>query len=105
MAAQRRPGLPDHPATGAFIDPEPLEPGDIEGDVLRLEDGRLVSGCTIIDMPPRTSQAMYDFIYNGAEAGTGYGRGGLSSAGMMPGFGKILPPDLIHAVIDYLRGM
>jgi mono/diheme cytochrome c family protein len=93
------------PDTGNFIDPEPLDPADLAGDALVLEDGRIVSQCTIIDMPPRTSQAMYDFVYAGAEAGKGYGRGGLSSAGMMPGFGKILPPDLIQAVIDYLRGM
>ena len=63
------------------------------------------SQCTIIEMPPRTSQAQFDFLYTGADAGEGYGRGGLSAAGMMPGFGRTLPPDLIQAVVDYTRGL
>jgi mono/diheme cytochrome c family protein len=91
--------------SGSFIDPPKLLPDQVGPDALTLEDGRIVAECTIIDMPPRTSQAHYDFIYNGGDAGVGYGRGGLSAAGMMPGFGKMLPPDLIQAVVDYERGL
>ncbi len=56
-------------------------------------------------MPERTSYAHYNFIYNGADSGSGYGDGGMSGAGMMPGFGKLLPPQLIQAVVDYERGL
>lgn len=98
-------GVQQDPDTGNFIDPDLLEIGQVSGDALVLEDGRIVSQCDIIAMPPRTSQAQFDFLYNGADAGTGYGRGGLSAAGMMPGFGKVLPPDLIQAVVDYTRGL
>jgi mono/diheme cytochrome c family protein len=93
------------PDTGSFIDPEPLTLDDLGDGALVLDDGRLVDQCDVIEMPPRTSQAQFDFLYNGAQAGTGYGRGGLSAAGMMPGFGKVLPPDLIQAVVDYTRGL
>lgn len=90
-----------------FIDPEPITADDLAdlGDVIELEGKRLVAGCDIIDMPPRTSVAQFNFIYNGAEAGAGYGRGGQSTAGMMPGFGKILPPEYIQAVVEYERGL
>ena len=91
--------------SGAFVDPDPISADDVGGDALVLEDGRIVAQCDITEMPPRTSQAQYEFIYNGADAGQGYGRGGLSAAGMMPGFGKMLPPDLIQAVVDYTRGL
>ena len=90
---------------GAFIAPDRLEEADVPGDVLVLADGRLAGDCTIVEMPERTSQAHYDFIFSGANAGAGYGRGGLSTAGMMPGFGAILPPDYIQAVVDYERGL
>lgn len=90
---------------GDFIDPDPLDPGDVPGEVRELVDGRLVGDCTIVEMPERTSQAHFDFIYNGADAGAGYGRGGQSTAGMMPGFGQLLPPDYIQAVVDYERGL
>ncbi len=91
--------------SGNFIDPEPLTVEQLGAGALVLEDGRIAADCDVVEMPPRTSQAHYDFIYNGAEAGTGYGEGGLSAAGMMPGFGKILPPELIQAVVDYERGL
>ncbi len=94
----------DESADG-FVDPEPLDIADVEGDPIVLPSGRILSQCTIIDMPPRTSRAQFDFIYNGAEAGVGYGEGGFSGAGMMPGFGRVLPPDLIQAVVDYTRGL
>ncbi|MDH3295420.1 MAG: hypothetical protein OER95_13955 [Acidimicrobiia bacterium] len=90
---------------GAFLDPIPLTADDLDGETLSLDNGRLASGCTIIDMPPRTSRAHFEFIYNGAQAGSGYGEGGMSGAGMMPGFGRILPPDYIQAVVDYERGL
>lgn len=93
--------------TDGFVDPPVLTvadlTGEFDGEVVALADGRLGAGCTVIDMPARTSQAHYEFIFNGADAGEGYGRGGLSGAGMMPGFGKLLPPDLIRAVVDYER--
>ena len=90
---------------GAFIDPEPLIADDLDVEVLTLDSGALATGCEIVDMPPRTSRAHYDFIFNGAEAGSGYGRGKMSGAGMMPGFGKILPQEYIEAVVEYERGL
>jgi len=99
-------GIPARdPDTGNFIDPAILTVDQVDGDPLTLEDGTIVAQCSIVEMPPRTSQAQFEFLYNGADAGTGYGRGGLSAAGMMPGFGKVLPPDLIQAVVDYTRGL
>ena len=93
--------------TGAFVDPPRIEPAavqaEFDGDTITLEDRRVGAGCTVIEMPPRTSSTHYNFIFNGANAGEGYGRGGQSGAGMMPGFGGILPPDLLQAVIDYER--
>lgn len=91
--------------SGNFRDPPGLDAADVPGEVFELADGRLVGQCTIVEMPGRTSTAHYDFIYTGAEAGAGYGRGGLSAAGMMPGFGGSLPPDYIQAVVDYERGL
>ncbi len=103
------PFAPDHvletDENGDFIDPPELDPAAVPGELLELADGRLAGDCTVVEMPPRTSYAHYDFIYNGAEAGTGYGRGGMSGAGMMPGFGHLLPPELIQAVVDYERGL
>jgi len=92
-------------ATEKFIDPPPLTLDDLGPDAFALSDGRLVDDCTLEDMPERTSQAHYDFVYSGADAGAGYGRGGQSHAGMMPGFGSSLPPDLIQAVVDHERGL
>jgi mono/diheme cytochrome c family protein len=102
------PFAPDHEleeSDGKFVDPPELGVGDVPGEAIELIDGRLVGDCTVIDMPERTSRAHYEFIYTGAEAGKGYGRGGQSHAGMMPGFGGILPPELIEAVVDYERGL
>ncbi len=90
---------------GAFIDPDPLELADAGADAIVLPDGQIIADCNIIEMPPRTSQTHYAFVYDGADAGEGYGRGGLSAAGMMPGFGRILPPEYIQAVVDYERGL
>ena len=100
---------PDHEfeldENGEFIYPPELTADQIEGEVLELADGRLGGDCEVVDMPERTSYAHYTFIYNGADAGQGYGQGGLSAAGMMPGFGALLPPDYIQAVVDYERGL
>ncbi|MDH3679782.1 MAG: hypothetical protein OEV40_07515, partial [Acidimicrobiia bacterium] len=90
---------------GNFIDPDPLDPAEVPAPSLELGDGRLAGACTVVAMPERTSQAHYDFIYNGAVAGAGYGWGGQSAAGMMPAFGALLPPDYIQAVVDYERGL
>ena len=87
------------------IPPPELKRGDVKGEVIELGDGKLAADCTLIEMPERTSQAHYNFVYTGAEAGAGYGRGGQSPAGLMPGFGGILPPEYIRAVIDYERGL
>ncbi len=105
------PVSPDTPIVGAegggFEDPEELLPTDSElsDDAIQLADNRIVDGCTVTEMPERTSQAHYEFIYNGAEAGVGYGEGGQSAAGLMPGFGSTLPVELIQAVVDYERGL
>ncbi|MEL7155613.1 MAG: hypothetical protein AAFN30_03330, partial [Actinomycetota bacterium] len=90
---------------GEFIDPEPITEADVPGEVITLLDGRLVGDCTVVAMPERTSNAHYNFIFAGAEAGSGYGRGGQSHAGMMPGFGSTLPEEYIQAVVDYERGL
>ncbi|MGI9594798.1 MAG: c-type cytochrome [Acidimicrobiales bacterium] len=90
---------------GDFTDPTPITLADVGDGALMLEDNRIVGDCTVVEMPPRTSLSQFNFIYNGAEFGTGYGEGGLSAAGMMPGFGKILPPEMIQAVVDYVRGL
>jgi len=97
--------LETDPDSGDFVEPDELTSADVPGDVYQLSDGRLVGDCTVVAMPERTSQAHYDFIFNGADAGSGYGEGGLSAAGMMPGFGALLPPDYIQAVVDYERGL
>ncbi len=94
--------VPSH--TGDFIDPDELTPQELDDPIVLL-DGRLADGCTVIEMPERTSSAHYDFVFNGADAGAGYGQGGQSHAGMMPGFGKSLPADYIQAVVDYERGL
>ena len=95
----------DENGTERFFDPPELSLDDLGPDAFALDDGRLVDDCTVIDMPERTSQAHYDFIFNGAESGQGYGAGGQSHAGMMPAFGGVLPVDLIQAVVDYERGL
>lgn len=90
---------------GDFIDPAPLTLEQAGEGALVLENNRIVADCTIVEMPPRTSVAHYNFVYSGANAGAGYGEGGLSTAGMMPGFGHMLSPEMIQAVIDYERGL
>ena len=91
---------------GSFVDPDVLDIADVPGEnILALSDGRLAGGCTVIDMPERTSQAHLNFVAGGANAGSGYGQGGLSAAGMMPGFAGVLPPDYLQAVVDYERGL
>lgn len=90
---------------GDFIYPAEITVDEVGGDAFQLASNRIVAGCDIVEMPPRTSQAHYDFIARGADAGVGYGEGGLSGAGMMPGFGKMLPPEMIQAVVDYERGL
>ncbi len=90
---------------GGFVAPPEIGESDLSGTVLRFADGRLGGDCTVVEMPERTSYAQYNFIFNGAERGRGYGRGGQSSEGMMPGFGSVLPPEYIQAVVDYERGL
>jgi len=99
------PGSTPEVDDGKFVDPEPLEAGDVPGNKVVLSDGRWAGDCEIVEMPPRTSMAQFRFVFGGADAGSGYGRGGLSSAGMMPGFGSTLPPDYIQEVVDYVRGL
>ncbi len=90
---------------GALVEPEELLVEDMTGAVYELENGKLAQDCTIVKMPERTSQAQYDFVYEGAEAAQGYGNGGQSGSGMMPGFGKLLPEDYIQAAVDYERSL
>ena len=91
--------------TGQFENPPELDTSALSGQVLEFPDGSLGGDCTVVEMPERTSQAQYEFIFNGAEAGVGYGEGGQSAAGLMPGFGKNLPPEYIQAVVDYTRSL
>ncbi len=95
--------VPDDSGDG-FENPPVFTMEDAGEGAVQFADGRIGTDCTVIDMPERTSTAHYNFIYNGSEQGSGYGRGGQGS-GMMPGFGKQLPPDLIQAVVDYERGL
>ncbi len=88
-----------------FENPEAIDVTTLSDEDLIFADGRVGFGCEVIDMPERTSYAHYNFIYNGADAGAGYGRGGQSAAGMMPAFGQTLPPEFIQAVVDYERGL
>jgi len=88
-----------------FIAPPAITQADAPGEAVTLIDGRVAGDCTFVEMPDRTSQAHVDFVTAGATAGAGYGRGGQSHAGMMPGFGGVLPPELIQAVVDYERGL
>ncbi|MEZ5342901.1 MAG: hypothetical protein R2706_16095 [Acidimicrobiales bacterium] len=95
--------------TQGFYDPAELTVAEVEamnlgGEIITLSDGRIAANCTVIDMPERTSQAQFDFVYSGSEAGAAYGVGGQGS-GKMPGFGKTLPVEYIQAVIDYERGL
>ena len=92
-------------ADGTVADPDPLDLAQFSGPVFELSNGRLVSDCDLVEMPERTSQSQFDFIFNGANAGEGYGVGGQSSAGQMPGFGRLLPEDYVQAVVDYERGL
>ncbi len=90
---------------GVFVDPEPIDTSALGPNDLILPSGEVGFECEVIDMPERTSYAQFNFIYNGANAGSGYGRGGQSAAGLMPGFGALLPEDLIQAVVDYERSL
>jgi len=90
---------------GHTVDPPMLEASEVPGTAVVLADGRYAGDCEIIEMPERTSRAQFNFVAGGANGGSGYGRGGLSTAGMMPGFGAVLPEDLIQEVIDYVRGL
>ncbi len=100
------PGVePTIDADGNVGDPEPLDITQFSGAVYETSNGRLVNDCEITAMPERTSQSQFDFIFNGANIGEGYGVGGQSSAGQMPGFGRLLPEDYIQAVVDYERGL
>jgi hypothetical protein len=102
--------------SGLNTDGQPIAPDAADPDaapvlvaepgMTELASGRLVAGCDPpIVMPERTSQAHLEFVMRGAEAGAGYGSGGMSTAGMMPGFSGVLPLDYIQAVIDYERGL
>ncbi len=88
-----------------FENPEPIDLESLNDGDLELADGRVGFECEIIEMPERTSYSQFNFIYNGANAGSGYGRGGQSAAGMMPGFGALLPEDYVQAVVDYERSL
>ncbi len=100
------PGVePEVGPDGSIVDPAPLDLSQFDGPIYQTSSGRLVNDCEVTAMPERTSQSQFDFIFNGANAGEGYGVGGQSSAGQMPGFGRLLPEDYIQAVVDYERGL
>lgn len=90
---------------GKYIDPPAIDISTLSGDTIEFADGHLGGDCTTVEMPERTSQAQFNFIYNGAEAGSGYGRGGQSHQGMMPSFAGTLPAEYIQAAVDYVRGL
>ncbi len=91
--------------SGKFLAPPELDPTSLSGLVIEFADGRVGGDCTIVEMPERTSRAQFDFINNGSEAGAGYGKGGQSHRGMMPGFAGLLPPEYIQEAVDYVRGL
>jgi mono/diheme cytochrome c family protein len=45
-----------------------------------------------------------DFVSKGSEVGKKYGVQGQGS-GRMPGFGELLTPEQINAIVDYERGL
>jgi mono/diheme cytochrome c family protein len=65
----------------------------------------LTGGVTVRQFPEE--DAMIEFITNGSEFGKPYGtRGqGGSEGGGMPGFGKVLTPEQIKAIVEYERGL
>jgi mono/diheme cytochrome c family protein len=76
---------------------QPLEPGGGGTIGFSLRDGSTLSRFPTFDLH-------YDFIFEGSEAGQGYGVGGQGS-GRMPGFGRMLTEDQIRAVVEYERGL
>jgi mono/diheme cytochrome c family protein len=65
----------------------------------------LTNGVTTRQFPEEDT--MIEFITNGSEFGKPYGtRGqGGSEGGGMPGFGKVLKPEQIKAIVEYERGL
>jgi mono/diheme cytochrome c family protein len=62
----------------------------------------LTNGSTLRQFPEEAD--MIDFIVNGSELGKRYGQQGQGS-GKMPGFGKLLTPEQIAAIVAYERGL
>jgi hypothetical protein len=65
----------------------------------------LTGGVTRRQFPDE--ELMLEFITNGSEFGKPYGtRGqGGNEGGGMPGFGRVLTPEQIEAIIEYERGL
>jgi mono/diheme cytochrome c family protein len=65
----------------------------------------LTGGVTLRQFPD--AELMHEFITNGSEYGKPYGtRGqGGNEGGGMPGFGVVLTPEQIEAIIEYERGL
>ncbi len=62
----------------------------------------LTGGSTVRQFPAKSDQI--DFITKGSELGKRYGQQGQGS-GRMPGFGQLLTPEQINAIVDYERGL
>lgn len=65
----------------------------------------LTNGDTLRQFP--NVDDMVDFVSNGTEAYKPYGTRGIGhdAGGGMPGFGKMMTPDQIKAVVNYVRGL
>ncbi len=62
----------------------------------------LTGGSTVRQFPSASDQ--FDFVTAGSELGKKYGQQGQGS-GRMPGFGQLLTPEQIQAIVNYERGL
>jgi mono/diheme cytochrome c family protein len=65
----------------------------------------LTNGDTLRQFPDRSK--MVEFVTDGTDYGKPYGVRGMggNEGGGMPGFGRMLTPQEIEAVVDYVRGL
>jgi mono/diheme cytochrome c family protein len=65
----------------------------------------LTNGDTLRQFPGDSGRTdMIDFISMGSVPNKNYGRRGIGN-GRMPGFGQMLKPEQIQAIVDYVRGL
>lgn len=87
-----------HTQGWSYGEPGPMGAGGAFGP-------NLTGGATLRQFPD--VEAMHEFITTGSEYAKPYGARGVGGdeGGGMPGFGQILTPEQIQAIIDYERGL